>query len=442
VNDSHTRSTPAAASSLTTATGGRSPGRSAAAASWAVFAIFAINGFVFASWASRLPATRDALGLTPAQMGLVLLVGSAGSLLALPLTGSVVHRFGTARTTRAAALLATAALVAAVAAVTAGSTPAAAGLLFLAFMGIGAWDVSMNLQGTVVERDLGRAIMPRFHAGFSLGAVAGAGLGALAAGAGVPVGWHVAVAAVASAVAVLALVGLYLPDGAMTAQTSGVAGGGHRRRALAAWAEPRTLLIGVMVLAAALTEGSANDWLALSVVDGFDGSEALGALAFGVFVASMTVMRFAGTRLLDRYGRVPILRLCAGLALVGLLLFGLAPTLPLAMVGVVLWGLGAALGFPVGMSAAADDPAHSAARVSVVSSIGYIAFLAGPPLLGILADHVGYRAALLVITVPLVVSLLLSPIAAPLKPEASTSDPDPVDQAACRAGAAPAGELA
>jgi MFS family permease len=353
-------------------------------------------------------------------MGLVLLVGSAGSLIALPLTGSVVHRFGTARTTRAAALLATVGLVAAVAAVTAGSTPAAAGLLFLAFMGIGAWDVSMNLQGTVVEQHLGRAIMPRFHAGFSLGAVAGAGVGALAAGAGVPVGWHVAVAAVASAVAVLALVGFYLPDGAMTAPTS--ADGkvtGHRRRALTAWTEPRTLLIGVMVLAAALTEGSANDWLALSVVDGFDSSEALGALAFGVFVASMTVMRFAGTGLLDRYGRVPILRLCAGLALVGLLLFGLAPTLPVAIVGVVLWGLGAALGFPVGMSAAADDPAHSAARVSVVSSIGYVAFLAGPPLLGMLADHVGYRAAMLAITVPLVASLLLSPIAAPLEPEAS-----------------------
>lgn len=425
-------------STSTTPPAGRPTGPRASAASWAVFAIFAINGFVFASWASRLPATRDALGLTPAQMGIVLLVGSAGSLIALPLTGSVVHRFGTARTTRAAVLLATVGMVAAVAAVTAGSTPLAAGLLFVAFMGISAWDVSMNLQGTVVERELGRAIMPRFHAGFSLGAVAGAGVGAMAAGAGVPLGWHIAVAAVCSVVAILALVGYYLPDGAMTAPESPDGRvTDHRRRALAAWAEPRTLLIGVMVLAAALTEGSANDWLALSVVDGFDSSEALGALAFGVFVAAMTAMRFAGTGLLDRYGRVPVLRLCAGLALGGLLLFGLAPTLPLAMVGVVLWGLGAALGFPVGMSAAADDPAHSAARVSVVSSIGYVAFLAGPPLLGILADHVGYRAALLAITVPLLASLLLSPIAAPLQPEASGAGPEHRDKATRGAPAAP-----
>lgn len=275
----------------------------------------------------------------------------------------------------------------------------------------------MNLQGTVVERDLDRAIMPRFHAGFSLGAVAGAGVGALAAGAGVPLGWHLTVAAVASALSVLTLVGFYLPDGAMTDPAPAAASGGPRRRALAAWVEPRTLLIGVMVLAAALTEGSANDWLALSVVDGFNSTQALGALTFGVFVAAMTLMRFAGTGLLDRYGRVPILRLCAGLALAGLLLFGLAPTLPLAMAGVILWGLGAALGFPVGMSAAADDPAHAAARVSVVSSIGYIAFLAGPPLLGMLADHLGYRTALLAITAPLIVSLLLSRVAAPLEPD-------------------------
>ena len=173
-------------------------------------------------------------------------------------------------------------------------------------------------------------------------------------------------------------------------------------------------MIGLMVLAAALTEGSANDWLALSVVDGFSTSDALGALAFGLFVASMTAMRFAGTHLLDRFGRVPVLRLCAGLALVGLVVFALAPSLPLAVVAIVLWGLGAALGFPVGMSAAADDPARSAARVSVVSTIGYVAFLAGPPVLGLLADHVGYRMALLTIAAPLVLSLILSPVAAPL----------------------------
>src|SRR5690606_17244303 len=98
---------------------------------------------------------------------------------------------------------------------------------------------------------------------------------------------------------------------------------------------------------------------------------------------AMTIMRFGGTALLDRYGRLVVLRLCAGLALVGLLIFGLSPSLPLAFVGVMIWGAGAALGFPVGISAASDDPAHAAVRVSVVATIGYSAFLAGPPVLGL-----------------------------------------------------------
>jgi MFS family permease len=391
------------------------PTRAASSASLAVFGVFAVVGVVFASWMSRLPAIRDALDVTPGQLGLVLLVGSAGSLLALPLTGSIVHRLGTRRTTRMAALLATAGLVAASLAVGVGSAPLVAGCLFFALMGIGAWDVSMNLQGTVVEHDLGRAIMPRFHAGFSLGAVAGAALGALAAAAGIPAPWHIITAATVALAAALALTRYYLPDGELTATDDpGPDEGGGSRQALAAWTEPRTLLIGLMVLAAALTEGSANDWLALSVVDGFSTSDALGAAAFGLFVASMTAMRFAGTGLLDRFGRVPVLRLCAGLALVGLVAFAFAPSLPLAVLAIMLWGLGAALGFPVGMSAASDDPARSAARVSVVSSIGYIAFLAGPPVLGMLADHVGYRMALLTIAGPLVLSLILSSVAAPL----------------------------
>ena len=148
-----------------------SEARAARTASWAVFGVFATSGFVFASWVSRLPAIRDELGLTPGQIGLVLLVGSAGSMVALPLTGAVVERIGTRRTTRMAALLSTAGFVAAALAVGAGSTPLVAAFLFVALMGISAWDVAMNLQGTVVEHELGRAIMPRFHAGFSLGAV-------------------------------------------------------------------------------------------------------------------------------------------------------------------------------------------------------------------------------------------------------------------------------
>jgi MFS family permease len=110
----------------------------------------------------------------------------------------------------------------------------------------------------------------------------------------------------------------------------------------------------------------------------------------------MTAARLIGTGLLDRYGRVAVLRGGAGAAVAGLLLFVLAPSVPVALAGAVLWGMGVALGFPVGMSAAADEPEHAAARVSVVSAIGYTAFLAGPPLIGFLAEESGILRALLV----------------------------------------------
>lgn len=408
--------------------------RAVQAATWAVFAVFFLNGFNFASWASRLPAVRDALGLSEGSMGFLLLFAAVGSLLALPLAGMVVQRLGASRAVLLFAAVNTAGLLVAVTGVAQGSVDVVRAGLFLFGIGTGVWDAAMNIEGAAVEQRLGRAIMPRFHAGFSFGTMAGAGVGALAALGGVPVQWHLAVAVAASLLAVLWCVRSFLPAGAVRAQAgtaasgrgpgddaagedpaTAVHGAGGAHSALAAWKEPRTLLIGLVVLAAALTEGAANDWVGLAVVDGFGTSDAMGAVTLGIFLTAMTGMRLLGTGLLDRYGRVAVLRISAGLAFVGLLVFTLVPSLWLALVGVVLWGMGAALGFPVGMSAASDDPAHAAVRVSVVSTIGYSAFFVGPPLIGFLAEHIGgYRPALLVIAVPLVIGLLVVNAARPL----------------------------
>lgn len=396
------------------------------AASRAVFGVFVLNGFNFASWASRIPAVRDQLELSAAQVGVLLLIGSIGSLLALPLSGLVVQRLGAPRTVLAFAAANVAGLLVAAAGVAAGQIVVVGAGLVLFGVGTGVWDAAMNLEGALVEQRLGRTIMPRYHAGFSVGTMAGAGLGALAAAGGISVLLHLAVALLASLAGVVWAVRAFLPAGhgdpvaADAAADGGVVdgsgAGAGARGALRAWTEPRTLLVGLVVLAAALTEGAANDWVGLAVVDGFDQTNAVGALTFGLFVTAMTAMRLLGTTLLDRFGRIAVLRLCGGLSLTGLLIFALVPWLPLALVGVVLWGLGAALGFPVGMSAASDDPARAAARVSVVSTIGYSAFLAGPPLLGLLAEHVGYRAALLAIAVPVAVGLVVVRAAAPLVP--------------------------
>ena len=389
--------------------------RLVARARWAVMASFAVNGFLFATWVSRIPTLRDQLDLSTSRLGLLLLAGSMGSVLMLPLAGSVVLRLGTRRTVTAFGLLCTVGVTALGLGAAAGSVPLVALALIATGVCIGAWDVAMNIEGAAVERQLGRTVMPQYHAGFSLGAVAGSAVGALAAGVGLSLVVHLAVVAALGAVVVVATARPFLPS-ALSGATARPARSGSRGGAFAAWREPRTLLIGLLVLSAALTEGSANDWLALGVVDGLGRSEAVGAATFALFVACMTAVRLWGTRLLDRYGRVAVLRVSAAVSLAGLLLFSLAPSYELAVLGVVAWGAGAALGFPVGMSAAADDPVRAAVRVSVVSSIGYVAFLAGPPLLGLAADTIGIRHALLLIGLPLVASVLLASVARPLRP--------------------------
>jgi fucose permease len=365
----------------------------------AVLTVFALNGLIMASWISRVPASRDRLELASSRVGLVLLAMSGGAVLALPLAGTVVTRLGAARTVQLGALVTAAGLV------LFGVAPGVPVLvlgLFLMGVGSGSWDVAMNIQGAAVERRLGRAVMPHFHAAFSLGTVAGALLGAATNALDVATPAHLLPVAVVALVVTLLACRSFLP----AAPEPAGAERPPRRNPLAAWREPRTLLIGVLVLTFAFTEGSANDWLALALVDGYHTSNSGGVLGFAVFVAAMTLGRVLGVRLLDRYGRVVVLRLTAAFAVAGLLLVLLGGSLPVAMAGAVLWGLGASLGFPVGMSAAADDPEHAAARVSVVSSIGYTAFLGGPPLIGFLADHVGVRDALWVVLAVLAVAVV------------------------------------
>ncbi|PWR04943.1 MFS transporter [Micromonospora acroterricola] len=392
------------------------PSRAVRTARNGVAVVFTLNGLAVGSWFSRVPAVREALDLSAGRLGLLLLAMSVGALLAMPTSGLLAQRLGAARTvTLATVLVAVGLTVAGLGATVAGSVVVVAVGLVAFGYGSGACDVAMNVEGAAVERRLGRTVMPRFHAAWSLGSVAGAALGAGAARFDLPVGAHLA------AVAVVVLAGTVLGARAFLPQPAGdgldgttdASPGARRRAQLAAWREPRTLLIGLFVLVAAFTEGSANDWLAVAFVDGRDLSEAAGAAVFGVFVVGMTLGRTAGTVALDRWGRVPVLTGTVLLAAFGAGLAVLAGSGPLAIIGVALWGLGASLGFPVGMSAAADEEAHAPVRVSVVAVIGYTAFLAGPPLLGLLGDRVGILHALLVVPLLLVPTLALVPVLRP-----------------------------
>ncbi|MFE5308874.1 MFS transporter [Isoptericola sp. NPDC056573] len=403
------------------------PPAHAVRAAWAVFVVFVVAGIGMATWASRIPAVRDGLGFSEAEMGVLLLTGAIGSLVALPLSGMIASRIGAGRTCVSFAALAAAGFAVATLAVD-GDHPMLVRVgLFLGGMGVGIWDAAMNLEGAVVEQRLGKSVMPRFHAGFSLGTVAGAGIGALAAHAGASLPGHVITVMVIDLLVVVACVrffeptadaaavGAPAPDTRADPATAVDTGTGHTLRdTLATWRESRTLLVGLVVLAAALTEGAANDWVSLAVVDGFGTDDSVGAIGLAVFLCAMTLARLAGTSLIDRYGRVPMLRVCGAAALVGVLVFALVPSLWVALVGVAIWGAGASLGFPLGMSAASDDPKRAALRVSVVSTIGYSAFFVGPALIGFLAEHVGYRDALLVLAVPVALGLLVAGAAKPL----------------------------
>lgn len=401
---------------MTTAPAATLGPRQVSAAVRATYVAFIVAGFGFANWASRIPQVRDRLHLSPADLGLVLLAIAIGALFALPMAGLIVHRIGSGRTVIVMAILLAVGLAVAGAGYLVNVIPLLIGLFLFGFA-TGAWDVAMNVQGAMVERHLGRAIMPRFHAGYSAGTVAGAFTGVLMVAGHVSVTVHlIAVAAVIASVVPIAA-------RAFVAEAGEGARRSERRprrfgTVLARWLEPRTLLIGVVVLAFAFTEGSGNDWINVALIDDYHAPAVVGTLGFATFLVAETAARWFGTGLLDRFGRVTVLRGLSVVAIVGLALFVLGPVAPVAFVGALLWGAGAALGFPVGMSAAADDPAAAPGRVSVVASVGYCGFLAGPPVIGLLGDHLTVRRALVVVAVLLALATMLTQA---LRPPAPTS---------------------
>jgi MFS family permease len=374
----------------------------------AVAAVFVVNGLSFASWAARVPAIRDTLDLTPGRVGLLLLSVSIGTLVALPFSGIVVARLGPARTIAVSIVACALGLLVLGGGLALASIPLVVPGLFCFGLGVSTCDVAMNVAGADVERKLGRTVMPRFHAGFSLGTVLGALTGAACARAGVDLDLQLVVTVVVILAVALTAIRSFRPAPAREPA------GSSRSAVLRAWREPRTLAVGALVLAFALCEGIANDWLALSLVDGLHAAEAVGAVGFGTFVTAMTAGRVVGGSFVERYGRVPTLRVTALLVVAGVLAVVTSPGILGALAGAVCWGLGASLGFPLGMSAAGDEEGRAPARVSVVSSIGYTAFLGGPPLIGLLADHVTVRHAILVALGAAVVGFLFAAAARPL----------------------------
>ncbi len=367
---------------------------------------------------------RDLVGASTAQMGLILFGLSVGSMAGILSAGPLVSRWGT-RPITITGMLAVA-LGTAVIGTGAhfGSGLVVAIGLGLFGCGMGGGEVSLNIEGAEVERELGRSAMPLMHGFFSLGTVVGATIGMVLTAVAFPVAAHLWIAA-ATVVAALAVAIRPIPAGVgMRAAADTVA---DAPRA-AVWKDSRLLLIGGVILALAMAEGTANDWLPLVMVDGHGLDAALGSAVFAVFAAAMTLGRFIGGRFVDRFGRVAVLCASALVSAGGLALVIFADNQIVAGAAAILWGLGASLGFPVAISAAGDSGENTAARVSLAATIGYVAFLVGPPVLGFLGEHHGLRSALIAVLLLVLAAAFITPAArepADAREEASAVRPLP-----------------
>lgn len=385
-------------------------GDATAARRWrmSIYAVFALSGIGLSSWTARLPAVRDDLAESTGTMGFLLFGLSIGSILGLMGAHRLLHRWG-ARTTASTSLLVSALGLVAIGL---GSSVAHSNLLVTAGLaafglGTGICNVVMNVEGAAAERAKGTSIMPLFHASYSLGAVVGAALGSVAAAMQIDVAVHLAALAAITVVVTFSATRYFRPrDRTLTDEVPSGLAVGQR----SAWLEPRTLLIGLLVLTTSFAAGAAGDWLALAMVDGHGASETVAAITYAFYVAAVACGRLGGVVTLNRFGRVTVLRASAVLAALGIALVVFVGTPVIAIVGALLWGLGTSLGFPVAMSAAADDRLRGPARISVVATIGYGAFLIGPPVIGVLGEHVGLLTALIVALALVIVSGIVAPV--------------------------------
>jgi predicted MFS family arabinose efflux permease len=358
--------------------------------------VFATNGFLLGSWVARLPATRDRLGASAAELGLVLLAPGIGSLLSMPFSGRWCRRFGS-RVVVAATTVAASAVLTALAVVP--NLVALGVALFVWGAFYGSWDVAMNVHGSAVEQRAGREWMPRYHACWSVGGIAGAGFGALAAHAGAPLVLHFAAVAAACTVLVMVALRSFVEDRARELAPPAVHSPRGVRPRRSRVLTGRLLLVGVVTLCATTLEGAAADWLALFLTDERGATASLAAFGYAVFAVAMAAGRFSGTAVAERLGRDGAVRVGGLVSFAGVLLTVLGPGLAAAYAGAALWALGVCLVFPAAVSAGGEAPDRPADAIAAVTTIGYGGFLLGPPLIGLLADQVGLGRALLVLLV-------------------------------------------
>ncbi|MEZ5862784.1 MAG: MFS transporter [Geminicoccaceae bacterium] len=354
----------------------------------AIALVFVANGFVLANWFSRIPATREALGLGDGALGLALMGMPLGSALILPFSGRLVGRLG-AGTLAALTGLATAA-AAALPAIAVDFWSLALAMFLLGFAN-GAMDVAMNAKGAAIERAAGFNIMSALHGMYGVGVLLGSTAGSLFAGLGAPVAVHLPLT---SALAITTLLAIRPALADAPVQESGP---GERM-----FAFPHGPLwpLACIALASFLAEGAAADWSAVYVRTVLDAPPGIAALALAGFSLGLTLTRFVADQLGERFGELTLLRGGAAVAGIGMTVGLLQSSTAIAILGFVALGAGLAAAVPIAFRRASNTAGiPPGTGVAAVATIGYTGFLAGPPLIGLLAEAIGLRAALFIIPI-------------------------------------------
>lgn len=404
----------------------------------AVFATFALNGFLAAMWVVHIPVITDRTGVSHGTLGLLILVMAGSGIVGMQAAGPLADRFGS----RALVTAAVSWLIVAVSGPAWATGPIQLGLALAIFgFGNGALDVSMNAQAVQVERVYGRPIMAAFHALFSCGGLVGSLAGAAAMHAGADIRVSFAVAAVLGLLVMLASVPSLLPrphttshvepsaavaeyaapaaghagtaaavaresdvKSAVASQDSRTRRGESVRRHIRRLLPPKVLALAAIAFALLMAEGVANDWSALQTHEHLGVGDATAALSFGAFSIAMTVGRFTADRVSERFGRIAVVRWGSVLGAAGLAVIMVSPWLPLSLAGWILAGLGLAGGVPQIFTAAGNlGTATAATDMSKVFGLGYLGFLAGPSVIGWLAQLTSLTLAF---TFPLIAVLL------------------------------------
>ena len=350
----------------------------------AIAVVFFVDGALFASWASRIPALAAHVGASSATLGLALLAPAVGALVAMPAVG----RWLPGRSSRTFCRAAIVGLGVAVALPgLAGSVPVLGVTLLAVGLANSTLDVSMNAHGVTVEREVGRPILSSLHAAFSFGGFAGAALGALAAAAGVDPELHLTALGLAFGVA-----GLFATRWLLPRDT--VAPGDDAGRLHVSRLPVRLALLGAACFCAFLAEGGAADWSAKLVRDDLAGSAALGAVAYAAFSLAMGTGRLLADAVWTRWGPVRLLQRFSLIASAGFAAALIVGTAPVAVAGFAALGLGLSAAAPTLFRSAAGQPGVATApALATVSMLGYTGFLAGPPIVGGVAQLTSLRLA-------------------------------------------------